>query len=363
LVLKLAQDSPEFRTTAVELLAADPQLSTAAVKFFEQTALDKSAGDARVKAAQALFRKSDNDAVQDAAFRVAAHARQGKANEQLTDAVREFARAPMHAQHIAAIIKQLASDDQASASFAYQLLLGVEANAKATAKARGEALTAIEAAFAKPESTVALLDAITHAQADSYGLRVAALRESDNESVRIAARATAKALDLDALPNENDPNRVTVDSQSYEDVFAAVQTIQGDAKLGSRLFVRQACVACHTVKQGETLKGPYLGGISARYKRHELAESVLKPSAKIAQGFEAQWFQTAQGLIVEGFVVRESGSEVELRTNTGAAAVIAKDDIEDRGKRDVSVMPDGLVNKLTAEEVAAILAYLESLKQ
>ncbi len=367
LVLRLAQDSPLFRATAVELLASGNPPTADVLAFLTHTALDDSAdaaaGDARVKAAQTLFRWTKNDAAREAAYQVAERAQQGTASDQLTDTIREFARDPEHSRHVSEIVARLATSDRAQASLAYQLLLGVEANAKASAPARGEALTALEAAFEQPQSTVALLDAITHAQADAYGLRVVALRDSDNEMVRAAALATTKALDLDALPNEHDPSRVTIDSLPFEDVLAAVQQAKGDVKLGSRLFVRQGCVACHTVKQGETLKGPYLGGISARYKRHELAESVLKPSAKIAQGFEAQWFQTSRGLVIEGFVVRESGSEVELRTNTGAAAVIAKDDIEERGKREVSVMPDGLVSKLTTQEVAAILAYLESLKQ
>lgn len=362
LILKLARDDKQFRATAVELITAQGQPDTTAASFLEEVALDHAAGEAQLKAAQAIFRNAGQYTTAQIAFRVAAEL-QKSSSAPLQAAVRDFARDPQHTQRVEVIARQLSTAEPDQAALVYHILLGVEVNPKANAKARATALGAIEAAFAKPESTVAILHAIAAAQADSYGLRVTALKDSEHESVRVAALATAKALDLDALPNENDPNRVTIEKLPYEEVFAAVQKLPGDAKLGSRLFVRQSCVACHTVKQGETPKGPYLGGISARYKRHELAESVLKPSAKIAQGFEAQWFQTSQGLIIEGFVTRESGSEVELRTSTGAAAIINKDDVEDRGKRDVSIMPDGLVKNLTAEEVAAILAYLESLKQ
>ena len=71
---------------------------------------------------------------------------------------------------------------------------------------------------------------------------------------------------------------------------------------------------------------------------------------KIAQGFETQGFKT------------RSGDEVEFRNATGASAVPRKREIDRRGKRDPSVMPEGLVGNLSPEEFASLLAYLESLK-
>ena len=48
-----------------------------------------------------------------------------------------------------------------------------------------------------------------------------------------------------------------------------------------------------------------MGEIAKRYSRAELCESILKPSAKISQGFETQWFKDADGEIDEGFVTRD----------------------------------------------------------
>jgi len=42
---------------------------------------------------------------------------------------------------------------------------------------------------------------------------------------------------------------------------------------------------------------------------------------------------------------------------------LKKDEIEERGKREISVMPLGMVDKLNVDQLAAILAYLESLKK
>ena len=132
-------------------------------------------------------------------------------------------------------------------------------------------------------------------------------------------------------------------------------------QLGKDLFTRQGCVACHTTSPDEPPKGPMLAGIAARNTQAELCESIMKPSAKIAQGFETQFFKTKDGDVIEGFVVREAGDEVEVRNVAGVNTVVKKSDIKGRGKRDVSVMPEGLVAKLTPHDLASLIAYLESL--
>ena len=88
----------------------------------------------------------------------------------------------------------------------------------------------------------------------------------------------------------------------------------------------------------------------------------MKPSAKIAQGFEPQKIATVDGRTYEGFVVRESGDEVELRDAQGSAIVVPKKDIDARAKGQLSIMPTGLADPLTIHDFASLLAYLESLK-
>ena len=112
---------------------------------------------------------------------------------------------------------------------------------------------------------------------------------------------------------------------------------------------------------GEALKGPLLAGITTRYNKAELIESIVKPSAKIAQGFETFKFETADEKVLTGFIVRESGTEVEIRDVAGTATVIRKENLEGRKQVKLSVMPEKLIDHLTPAELASILAYLESL--
>ena len=95
----------------------------------------------------------------------------------------------------------------------------------------------------------------------------------------------------------------------------------------------QACIACHTFANGQNPKGPHLVDIGKRYKRAELIESVVKPSAKIAQGFDTYNFVLDTGKIITGFVVTESADKVTLRENNGISKAIPQDQVELRVKQ------------------------------
>ena len=87
---------------------------------------------------------------------------------------------------------------------------------------------------------------------------------------------------------------------------------------GQSLFEKQGCINCHSIAKGQAIKGPYLGDVTTRYNRTELTESILKPSAKIAQGFETVKVALTSGQTYEGFVVREAGDELEMRNSSGS---------------------------------------------
>lgn len=163
-------------------------------------------------------------------------------------------------------------------------------------------------------------------------------------------------------PPQVDPdNPRQIANMSFEQALTEATQTPGDPPRGRSLFTQQSCVACHTYADGQTPKGPHLVDIGRRYKRAELVESILKPSAKIAQGFDTYSFITTSGKVVTGFVVSESAETIEIRQNDGIAVRLKQGEIDERVKQEVSMMPQGLVNNLTPEQLADLIAYLESL--
>ncbi|HEV3338754.1 MAG TPA: PVC-type heme-binding CxxCH protein [Pirellulales bacterium] len=164
------------------------------------------------------------------------------------------------------------------------------------------------------------------------------------------------------LPKANpaDPNQIG--NMPFEAARGRVLAAAGDAAKGELLFKSQSCAACHTTADGQKPKGPHLVDIGKRYKAEELVESILQPSAKIAQGYEAYHFNTVDGLVYTGFVVSESAAAVRIREASGVERALNRTEIEERTLQKLSVMPEGLIANLTPTQCADLLAYLQSLK-
>jgi len=150
---------------------------------------------------------------------------------------------------------------------------------------------------------------------------------------------------------------------SIEDIILAMDKIKGDPAIGKTLFVQQGCIACHSIKKGETLKGPFMGQIGSIMNRKQIAESVLKPDASISQGFATVVVTTKDGKTVTGFVSGESADKIMLRDISGKVHTIGTKDIQARKELPASMMPTGLANALSYEEFASLITWLSQQKQ
>ena len=363
-IVKLAGEDREFFATAVDLVSTgSAKLSTDAAHLLEVAAtINPTETALRAKALRGLQRRVDQSPLFEIVFRSFAAVSEMDQQGEVAAAWDEFVREPKLAKLVASLTTQTKSNEAPTRELAYAALAFVAESPQAPKDARDAAMRVVERAWLNPELATSLLRAIGRSRVESQILQIQQQLKSDQPEIKAAAQYAVVRLELDKEP-PIDPKKPLIASLAYEDVVKQTEPLPGDAKYGQRLFSRQGCVACHAVSQTEPIKGPLLLDIAKRYKRHELIESIVKPNAKIAQGFETQFFVTSDGKVHDGFVVRESGNEIELRNVAGISTVLKKDDIEERGKREISIMPQGMVDKLNTEQLAALLAYLESLKK
>ncbi|MGK0188533.1 MAG: putative heme-binding domain-containing protein [Verrucomicrobiales bacterium] len=154
-----------------------------------------------------------------------------------------------------------------------------------------------------------------------------------------------------------------VGSTSIEDVILAVAEIKGNPRRGRKLFTQQGCVACHTLKKDEPLKGPFMGHVGSIMKRDQIAESILKPNASISQGFATALITTNDGNGYTGFISKETADEIELRDIAGNVHTLKAGDIANRQELEISMMPPALANALSLKDFASLLAFLERQKE
>ena len=153
-----------------------------------------------------------------------------------------------------------------------------------------------------------------------------------------------------------------VGATSIEDVMIAVQDLKGDPIKGKALFTSQGCVACHSIEKGQPLKGPFMGQIGSIMNRSQITESILKPNASISQGFASVLIDTNDDKSYMGFVTAETADEVVIQDITGTATKLDKSTIKTRKVMETSMMPPGLANSLSYEELASLVTYLQQQK-
>lgn len=182
--------------------------------------------------------------------------------------------------------------------------------------------------------------------------------DDSDDSISKIAKAIIKQLKIKPEVVDNSPK---LGSLTAEEIIARVVSNRGDVSHGKEVFAKANCGACHTVRQDEVQKGPYLGTIAKTYKRLELTVAVLEPSKTIAQGFVTNLILTTDGEVRSGFVTSELTDRVTIRDQKGAELTVMKEEIAERKTSPTSVMPTGVMNEFTTFDLSSLLDYLESL--
>ena len=143
----------------------------------------------------------------------------------------------------------------------------------------------------------------------------------------------------------------------------AVLAIKGNAKQGRHRYLHSAaqqCRTCHRLGDEGRSVGPDFTGIAKQRTPADLLESILEPSKKIDPKYATFTVATLDGRIVAGLRVAHNDSSVTIRSADGKDHVFENDEIEVISPGVKSLMPDGLVADMTAEELADLLAFLMS---
>jgi putative heme-binding domain-containing protein len=93
-----------------------------------------------------------------------------------------------------------------------------------------------------------------------------------------------------------------------------------------------------------------------------ILENVLDPSAVVAQDYQVTVLETKDGRVLTGIIRQENDKVVTLQTQNERVTV-PKQEIQSRTKSPVSMMPEGMLDKLTNDEVRDLVAYLVGSEQ
>ena len=194
----------------------------------------------------------------------------------------------------------------------------------------------------------ALVDQKLPADVARVGMRV--VRSSGRDAPALV-QALTKAGSLTFGPRKLAPREM---AQMVAEVGR-----QGDPVRGERIYRRKdmLCQKCHAIAGAGGQVGPDLTSIGASAQVDYLVESLLEPNKAVKENYHALLITTTKGQQLSGIKVRESNTELVLRTPEDREITLALKEIDERVLGG-SLMPDGLTDTLTRAEFVDLARFL-----
>ena len=188
--------------------------------------------------------------------------------------------------------------------------------------------------------------------------------DSDLEPALVAALSNSMSESILKRARKRFPNV----GREGERAVPSIKTLlsrKGDRDRGAAVFKTDAaqCAKCHVVRgQGKSV-GPDLSEIGSKLTRAAMYEAILYPSAGVSHGFENWSVITVDGEMLSGLKLTETDKELVIQDKDGIKRTVAMEDVEEQKVQKLSLMPSGLHNDLTDQQLADVVAYLISLRK
>ena len=223
----------------------------------------------------------------------------------------------------------------------------------------------------EPAKQTLFFTTLGHARRFSYGDRFMqpffeALEESALAKVSGEAERTKFAAILEASVVE-DPlpaPRAMVKHWTIDELAVSPGGDRNvDLARGRELYVAVLCAKCHVAGTTGRPVGPDLTMVANRFSRRDLLESILDPSAVVAEVHRNVVVSKNDGSTVMGRIVQNDFRESRLTLTTNPfvpseLVTIPKGEIRSWEESPVSPMPPALLDTLTREEIEDLLGFL-----
>jgi putative heme-binding domain-containing protein len=131
---------------------------------------------------------------------------------------------------------------------------------------------------------------------------------------------------------------------------------------GKAAFEAAQCAKCHRFANDGGSTGPDLTGVGNRFQPADVLESILLPSKVISDQYRPTEFITKQHTLVSGQVEAEDADTLTIRANPLSTETVKlkKSDVAKQRPARLSLMPEGLVDTFSQDEILDMIAYLRS---
>ncbi len=208
---------------------------------------------------------------------------------------------------------------------------------------------AIDALLIRTDRTLALLTAI-----EKKRLPAGLLTAAQVQQLRTHPDPTVRSKATTVLAQSVDQDRATVVRR-----YTAALDLKGDTRAGKAAFVKH-CSACHRLEGVGHDVGPNLLAVLGGKSGNDLLVAIFDPNREVDPRYQAYQVVTTDERVLTGLIVAETSSNVTIRRAEGHEDTVLRTQISSIRTTSLSLMPVGLENELTPQDVADILAYFRT---
>lgn len=162
------------------------------------------------------------------------------------------------------------------------------------------------------------------------------------------------------VPSEKETKPPAEETDAW---LALLDTAPGDAAAGRRLFtsaVGARCAVCHQHSGRGGNIGPDLTLTAKKLSRRRLVESILQPSAEIAPQYTPWVLETADGRVLSGLRLAQAGDNGKewYADSEGKKFLLLSEEIDYRAPSAASIMPQGLEQTVSVQDLRDLIAFL-----
>ncbi len=159
-------------------------------------------------------------------------------------------------------------------------------------------------------------------------------------------------------------NRSFVKNWKLQDLESEIEsgTRGRSDEIGARIFKEATCAQCHPIGTTGRNIGPSLNDVATRWKNDKagILREILEPSHKIDPKFALYSVLTEDEVVYSGILIEESNESISILSGADQKEpkVIPRSEISNMVKSSLSIMPNGLMDQYTQDEIFELLAYL-----
>lgn len=151
---------------------------------------------------------------------------------------------------------------------------------------------------------------------------------------------------------------VNEDRKAVLQKYMAALELKGSQPKGRAVFEKN-CATCHQIEGVKGVHfGPDLSTLRSRNAQSVLTE-IINPNNSIADLYDFWTLELKNGSAVAGIIAQENTNNVSIREMGGTLSVIQKKDIAKMQKAEQSIMPNGLENAISFQEMADLIAFIK----